>query len=243
IPALVDFNNQLKKLGIRLIVVPVPPKLAIYPAGGLAVGEAARNLRNFEAELRDRGIEVLDLTADFIAAKEQGVYCRQDAHWSPAGIMIAAKKLAAAIGLRGQAGFTATERKIKIVGDLMTSLDKNAAPSEELTVREISGPIFSSDSPILVLGDSHTLVFSAGGDMLGKNAGLCEQLAYDLQLPVERIAVKGSASTSVRINLYRKTRKDPDWLQHKKVVIWCFSCREFTESTNGWVKVPVTKKR
>ena len=30
--------------------------------------------------------------------------------------------------------------------------------------------------------------------------------------------------------------------QGKKFVIWCFSAREFTESTSGWVVVPVVKK-
>ena len=31
-------------------------------------------------------------------------------------------------------------------------------------------------------------------------------------------------------------------IKGKKYVIWCFSAREFTESTSGWPKVPVLKK-
>src|SRR6184192_440303 len=31
IPAIVDFHDQLKKRGIELLLVPVPPKAAIYP--------------------------------------------------------------------------------------------------------------------------------------------------------------------------------------------------------------------
>ena len=58
---------------------------------------------------------------------------------------------------------------------------------------------------------------------------------------VERIAVKGSAA-AVRTNLYRKAAKDAEWIKGKKFVIWCFSAREFTESTSGWPKVPVLKK-
>lgn len=70
-----------------------------------------------------------------------------------------------------------------------------------------------------------------------------EHLAARLEMPVDRIGVKGSAATAVRINLYRKAVRKPQWLGNKKFVIYCFSCREFTESASGWVKVPVDKKR
>ena len=52
-------------------------------------------------------------------------------------------------------------------------------------------------------------------------------------MSVERIAVKGSAVVAVRTNLYRKAAKDAAWIKGKKVVIWCFSARVFTESTSG----------
>ena len=92
-----------------------------------------------------------------------------------------------------------------------------------------------------MIGDSHTLVFSTGSDMLAEHGGLAEQLALKLKMPVDRIGVKGSAATAVRINLYRQAARDPQWLQNKKFVIYCFSCREFTESTSGWAKIPIAK--
>ena len=242
IPAIVDFNEQLKALGIRLLVMPVPPKLAVYPIAGLNVGEAAKYLQAFDAELQKQDVEVLDLTPNLIAARNLGVFCRQDSHWSPAGIELAAQLLADRIGLKGNDKFQATEKEVKIVGDLQKSLNPESGVSETLKLRIIGGEVFSENSPILLLGDSHCLVFSAGGDMLAQGAGLGEQLAYDLQMPIDRIGVKGSASTPVRVNLYRKAAKNPEWLKHKKIVVWVFSCREFTESTNGWAKVPVLKK-
>jgi alginate O-acetyltransferase complex protein AlgJ len=39
--------------------------------------------------------------------------------------------------------------------------------------------------------------------------------------------------------LYRRARKDPGYLAKKKVIVWCFAAREFTESDQGWDKVPV----
>ena len=62
-------------------------------------------------------------------------------------------------------------------------------------------------------------------------------------MSIDRIGVKGSVSTVVRTNLYRKAARDAARIKSKKVVIRRFSAREFTESTSGWVVVPVTKKQ
>lgn len=241
IEAISDFNQQLKALGITLIVVPVPPKSAVYPIGDWRPGEAAQYLQKFDDELRGAGINVVDLTADFLQNKDKMVYCRTDSHWSPAGLEIAADTIARQLKLIGDSQFTATEKTVKIGGDLLTASEKNSA-AETVTLRVIGGNAISEDSPVLILGDSHSLIFSAGGDMLAENAGFAEALAYDLKMPVDRIGIKGSASTPVRVNLYRKATKNPEWLKNKKFVIWVFTAREFTESTNGWAKVPVLKK-
>lgn len=242
IPAMEAFNNELKAIGAKLIVVPVPPKAAVVPFDGLKQGDAMAYLKPFYAELRAKGIEVLDLYDDFAASKEP-VYCKQDAHWNQTGIKLAAKKIAELAKLTpGSTAFEGKDEKLKIVGDLMLSLDKEAKPSEEISITKYSGKMIDESSPVLILGDSHTLFLSSGGDMLAENAGLAECLASVLKTPVDRIGVKGSASTVVRTNLYRKAAKDADWIKNKKVVVWCFSAREFTESTSGWVVVPVLKK-
>jgi alginate O-acetyltransferase complex protein AlgJ len=242
IPAMVAFNDGLAAMGIKLVVVPVPPKCAVVPFEGLEQGDAMVYLHPFYEELRAKGIDVLDLYGDF-AASAAPVYCKQDAHWNPAGIRIAAKKIAAASGLpRGGAEFAGEDGTVAIAGDLMLSLDPAAQPTETLAITRYGGETIDESSPVLILGDSHVLVFSSGGDMLAENAGLAECLAAELGMPVDRIGVKGSASTVVRMNLFRKAARDPAWLAGKKVVVWCFSAREFTESTSGWVVVPVARK-
>ena len=70
IPAIVDFQKQLKARGIELLVVPVPPKAAIYPEKivpgfDVRADDAAPLLRRFYEELRAAGIDVLDLTPLF----------------------------------------------------------------------------------------------------------------------------------------------------------------------------------
>ena len=242
LPALKFFNDELAKRGIKLIVVPVPPKLAVEPCAPLKRGEATVYLRPFYQELRAQGIDVLDLSELFLADADKPYYCRTDAHWSPAGIGAAAEELAKRIDLRGTTEFPATASELEIAGDLAKSLDPKNPEREKVAFTAVGGQTVDETSPVLLIGDSHTLVFSTGGDMLAEHGGLAERLAALLKMPVDRVGVKGSAATAVRINLYRKAMRDPNYLKNKKFVIYCFSCREFTESSSGWVKVPVGKK-
>ncbi len=242
LPALKAFNDELKALNIKLILLPVPPKAAAEPFGILKRLDAMMYLRPFYAELRAAGLDVLDMSEFFPADPESALYCRTDAHWSPAGIALAVRELEKKIDLRGDAAFEGATSNQTIIGDLAKSLSPAAPETEEIAIQTVTGEPINESSPILLIGDSHTLIFSTGGDMLTQNAGLAEQLAAALKMPIDRIGVKGSAATAVRVNLYRKAVRNPDWLKNKKFVIYCFSCREFTESPSGWVPVPVMKK-
>ena len=241
IPALKFFNDELAKREIKLILVPVPPKLAVEPCAPLKRGEAMVYLRPFYRELRAQGLDVLDLS-ELYTAPGKHYYCRTDAHWDPAGIAAAAEELAKRIPLRGNEAFSPTGSTLALSGDLAKSLDPKKPEKEQVAFTRVGGKAVDENSPVLLIGDSHTLVFSIGGDMLATGGGLAEQLALQLKMSIDRIGVKGSAATAVRINLYRKAAKNPQWLKNKKFVIYCFSCREFTESTSGWVKVPVARK-
>ncbi len=247
LPAIVDFNNQLKKKNIELILLPVPAKAAIYPELLTSVKTGA-NARvdaacvQFYSQLRNKGVKVIDLAPAYIAAKSQGnLYCKTDSHWAPGGMNLAAKAVLNA--LKGEAwyksaaktNFAVTSKKAVINGDLRTML-KNSVPRETLKLSSVSGAV-SASSPILLMGDSHTLVFHSGGDMLAANAGFAEAVAAVLKMRVDLLGVKGSGATPVRVSLMRK----PDTLKGKKVVIWCFAAREFTESAQGWALVPVVK--
>ena len=241
LPALKSFNDELAALGIKLIVVPVPPKLAAVPCNGMITGEAMKYLKPLYQEMRTQGLTVLDISDEF---KDNAsiYYCKTDAHWSPAGIALAVKMLKNEISFHGSTAFTVKSETQKISGDLAKSLNANAPEAEDITLQTVASNIIDENSPILLIGDSHTLIFSVGGDMLSKNAGLAELLACEFNTPIDRIGVRGSAATAVRINLFRKASKNPAWLKNKKYVIYCFSCREFTEAGSGWAKVPVLKK-
>ena len=257
LPAILDFKRQLDLAGIGLVLVPVPAKAAIYPdklAASLHVPlsqQAGEADREFYKVLEENGIRVLDLTDPFLAARAMGpepLYCRQDTHWAPEGIRIAAKEIAGRIkGLDWVAAHPKALMKsesapVTVNGDLAAALPGEKPAPDRVTARFVSAaedlrPIpASKGSPVLLLGDSHNLIFHAGGDMQAAGAGLPDQLALELGFPVDVVAVRGSGATPARRNLAR--RKDN--LAGCRIVVWCFSAREFTEG-QGWAKVPVVK--
>ena len=258
IAAIVDFHQQLKQLGIELLLLPVPSKVAIYPEKilpdvDLRGQTAAPFLARFYEELHAAGIDVLDLTPLMI--KNEGgngfpVFCKTDSHWSGAGCVLAARairdKLPARFTAQPRNTYVAEWKEIAIKGDLVDLLGpKGKKPElEKISVRTISekgtGAAVSPDpnSPLLIMGDSHTLVFH---DFHAEKAGLIDQLAQELGFAPDLIGTRGSGATAVRISLYRHSRKDPEYLSKKKVIVWCFAAREFTESDQGWEKEPVGK--
>ena len=255
LPAILDFNQQLKDRGISLIVVPVPPKAEVYPekvAADLPApsGDPDPALETFYDELRKNGVDVIDLAPIFRANKagEHGpVFCKTDTHWSGAGCVLAAQEIAREV--RAKLGANASPAKIyasawkdiSIDGDLGSMLDASAKKpgAEKVSVRQLTETVLPNpDSPVLLLGDSHTLVFH---DFLAERAGLLDQFAAELGYPPDRIAIRGSGATPVRIDLYRRSIKEPGYLAKKKVVVWCFTAREFTEAAQGWQKLPVAK--
>lgn len=262
LPAILDFKEQLDKAGIDLLLVPVPTKAAIYPdklmSGNPTPPEVpadlVKNDRDFYKLLECRGVKVLDLTEAFLNARNAGspdLYCKTDTHWAPPGIQLAAKTIAERFR---DAPWVQTQPKVKtqamdvpleIHGDLASSLIPPQTETEPLISRFIglasSGgrePLLNAkDSPIILLGDSHNLVFHSGGDMHAVGSGLSDQLSHELGFPLDVVAVMGSGATSARRNLARRKAA----LTGRRLLIWCFTSREFTQG-QGWAKVPLIKE-
>lgn len=258
LPAILDFHQQLRQAGIELLIVPVPAKAAVYPE---KLPDALRpnplqprvdaDHERFYALLREQGVQVIDLVPILSNAKEKPhgpLYCRQDTHWSGAACVLVAEALADHIREQpwyAQAPrhpFTSVWRQAQITGDLYAMLgDPAGVERESLSLRFVQGPDGhmpqpDRQSPVLLVGDSHTLVFHGGDDMHARGAGLLEQLAHELGFAPDLVGVRGSGATPSRIALLRRG----DNLAGKKLVIWVFSVREFTEG-QGWRKVPVIR--
>ena len=253
-PAILDFKRQLDAAGIELLLVPVPPKAVVYSDKFGGSPYFMKSDQAFYRALESQGVKVLDLTESFQAPRKTTdsapIYCKQDTHWAPEGIRIAADRIAEKIkGMpflanEPKVGMNASDVRVTVKGDLAQGREGITPEEETFTARLVTPkegggtqPVEPSrTSPVILLGDSHNLIFHSGGDMHAAGCGLPEQLSLALGFPVDLVAVRGSGSTSARRNLAR--RKDN--LQGKKVVIWCFTAREFTEG-EGWLKVPVIK--
>jgi hypothetical protein len=251
LPALRLMKEQLGELGIPLIIVPVPAKAAIQHQAlpGTPV-PPPQNPMPFAAQLQEEGFHVIDLTgflyqANFVAQ----VYCRTDTHWSPRGAELAAEFVAEQ--LQDIADLDDLET-IELISDgfaeitFQGDLTEDGDPQETLMARRVrrtdGESILQESAPILLLGDSHTLVFSEGGDMHARDSGFLEHLALNLSLPIDRMANRGSASTPPRMSLFRKAARDMEWLENKRAVIYLFTVRELTESLNGWRELPIAPR-
>jgi hypothetical protein len=249
LPAILDFHEQLKAQGVELILMPVPCKALVYPehAGGPSAGRLDTVHLQFLKVLEEKGVKVLDLGAAFSEAKAGPaaplLYCKTDSHWSPYACQLAArqikKRLGAPAWLDGKPERFATKPEPRsITGDLGDG--KGAEELPAVVVEARGATVEDKASPVLLLGDSHTLVFHAGAELHGTGAGLADHLAAELGTGVDVVGVRGSGATAARVNLLRRVKADPRYLAGKKVVVWCFAAREFTEST-GWSVLKLDK--
>ncbi len=259
LPAISQFQAQLQKAGIELLLVPVPPKATIYTA---ELGPENQGpfyfdaLDSFYKELKGLKISFLDLRPVFkdqMATAQEPLFCKTDSHWSGTGCVTAAKAISEALrpilgeGSGKQPKLTFQEKWVSkpIRGDLAELLHAGAqtSDSELISMRQISSPsgeALQSDpsSPILLMGDSHTLVFH---EFLGERSGLLEQIAHETGFIPDLIGTRGSGATAVRVSLLRRSIKDPNYLTSKKVIVWCFAAREFTEADQGWQPLPIRR--
>ncbi|HXV62325.1 MAG TPA: hypothetical protein VEK15_16610, partial [Vicinamibacteria bacterium] len=208
LPAILDFAKQLEAIGVELILVPVPPKSLVYPdplSSTVELPNPLPRLDPFHQEfydlLRREGLTVVDLLPTFLedrAHPDGPLYCRQDTHWSGVGVVRAAEAIAEIVRNRpwldalDTRSFSFEWHSTVIEGDLRRMLGDETLAREELRLRRIENPgppetPVEPDpaSPIVLVGDSHDLVFHGGEDMHAKGSGLVDQLAYELGVPLD----------------------------------------------------------
>lgn len=197
LPVIKKFAAQLKDRGIELMLVPVPVKPMIYPEGigrgkagkGKWAGPVGHQDQNaLYEQLRQSGIDVIDLSDTFWSMKKDGeVYLKQDTHWTQATMQRAVKEVAARV--REKAWFDETHKthgtlttreeviKRQSIGDLtdMLGLKKPADLFDQETqqiavIKDTSTgkpPVSDPGSPIVLLGDSFVNIFDDSGSGFG----------------------------------------------------------------------------
>ena len=244
LPSIFEFTDLLKANGVDLIFVPVPAKASIYPdkLDSTAKPTDPIALSPIIDKLNKAGVKTIDfekIASDHRAANPQDkLWCEQDAHFTPLAAKMIAELVAKEIGdtVKGTQKFTRkTATDLKIVGDQVKGTDwEGKTPQETVIIEEVEGVEPDPASPVLLMGDSHTLVFQEGGSngMHCKGAGIFDQLSFELGLPLDLVGVRGSGLMQARKNLFRQAKANPGYWGTKKVVVWVFSVREFTQSSD-----------
>lgn len=246
--AIIAYHEALKALGVTLVVVPVPAKAALYPdkLAASQAPDAAFPSAPFFEKLTAAGVLAVDLEPVFRKEREeQKVCCEQDSHWSPAACRLTAELISELPAVREM--FPAQDivpragEEIRIVGDLADGLGKDAPEKELLTVfKATAEPVPPDDaSPVILVGDSHTVVFSEAGGTIRNHttgAGVRDHLQVRLGLPLAVVTTAASGADGARGLLARKAAAAPDFWKNRKLVVWCFSAREFTQGR--WRPIP-----
>ena len=263
VPAIVDFHRQLEERGIDLFFVPVPVRPVIYPeavlgpepfAGREDVPNLHPHLQELLAALREQGVRVIDLTPRFLKRREDpkrgSVFYPSETHWTPYGITLAATRMAAEIKKRPW--YDAVEKfefsqhwytKVRSGGlfrDLKREtgidLEPESVQMRRIKLKTENGKkkigIDYPQSPVIVIGDSNTIFWR------NFDSGLPQILAFEIGFPVDVFSSIGGGANATRINLVRRIQSEPEYLDGKKAVIWCFTARAFTNARQGWIPMP-----
>jgi alginate O-acetyltransferase complex protein AlgJ len=277
VPAILEFRDQLAKRGIALVVMPVPVKPQIYPAR-LAARFEDRELplqndsySEWLQQLKVAGVLVFDpgpVLADFARdAPGTPAYLATDTHWSPEAMARVAEDLAGflrGMNLLPPGDPSRFERRAELVsnqGDIAVML---RLPENQTLYRPQTVPIqrvydkenkpWKPDvsAPVLLLGDSFVNIFSSPDLRWGENAGLAEQLAVDLGLPVDVIAINAGGSHTTREELVTQLRRhyaefeakgsvsQRERLADKQIVVYQFAARELL--SGNWKRIDLPER-
>ena len=192
---IIDFHEKLAQLDIELVLAPAPPRAVIYPETLFAEVPRDDNgiplrldphFQQFYDELRAAGVTVIDSTDAYLAARTteatDGVLvCEQDTHWAPRGLQITADLVFEHLAElefddlpdeKWGAYVEQDPEALTYQGDLVDRVEGLTVTSSDAIITRVTDdeagkqPLsFDPESPILLLADSHGLVFSTGDDM------------------------------------------------------------------------------
>jgi alginate O-acetyltransferase complex protein AlgJ len=262
VPVIAKYAEELKAMGVELLVVPVPAKASVYPQklDSKADPASAPSLGPFLAKLKAAGVESLDLQTAFqaeLAKQPDGqLYCATDSHWSPRACEIVAALVAERyrglpeVVAKKMPDLTKLPPEIREYhGDLLSDGQKATVPKEKLplsragqgTAANLTTVASDPASPLVVLGDSHLQVFRQGGTMLDVQGGFVDHLQVALGTAVHEFTMQAGGADGPRVEIARSTAKNPAFWNGKKVAVWVFTEREITQGK--WRVIPAQVKK
>lgn len=266
LPAILDFDRQLKARGITLIFMPVPTRVVVYPEAivgkeRLADFKTPPHLHTPERELfgllRTSGVGVVELTPIFLANHAHPrapLFIPSESHWTPAAISIAARELA--LKLKGlpslaaipKATYTEGWKAKDHVGHIYKELHQQGGlplrDGDRVWLRYVkNGQPGDKSAPERRHPESPVVLIGDSNTVWWEWAGssLPQQLAAELGFEVDVLSTTGGGATNTRLNFVRTALSEEGFLARKKVVIWCFTSRSFFNSHDGWKIIPLER--
>jgi|GEM_PF-3798336 len=240
---IITFAEALATLGPRVILVPVPPKWALYPTS-FSPHDSTAELSEFWSQrylpLRNDQFEVLNTLESFSQLRREGheVFHELDTHWNQTAIRETVSLLVERLENAGISARTNPipfkEVEVRFKGDLTSAKRMNLTPYENtlgppqlcrVALNWKSTPAAS----ILVVGDSYSGPHCGRSDSLNITTeawGLPAQLSIDLGCDIESLFIKGSGIDAVRMALLRRVHTDPNYVRNRSAIIWVFASRD-----------------
>ncbi|MEW6322267.1 MAG: hypothetical protein AB1635_14405 [Acidobacteriota bacterium] len=258
-PAILRFQRDLAARGIALVLVPTPVKPTVHPERLAGSGDVTAPVQNVSfaalmADLAREGVLVFDPAPMLAEAARAGTpqYLATDTHWRPEAMTRVAAALAAFLRNRvpladaPAARYASQPREARHTGDIVAMMDlppgQTLFPPERVELRFVVDaegdpfrPVRGAD--VLVLGDSFSNIYALPTMGWGASAGFVEQLAFELQRPVDRLVQNDQAAFATRAALARDLALDADRLRATRVVVWQFATREL--AFGDWRVVPL----
>jgi SGNH hydrolase-like domain, acetyltransferase AlgX len=229
--AIEDFSNHLDRKGIKLIVVPIPDKIEVYPEKicGFSVANVVVQRAELIRRLSHVGVDVIDLLPAYKRAKKsKELFLPDESHWTQPAIDIAARL----IGDRIRQIVPSTTVQVRsylqkhaTIPDFLGDLAEPSVPDSMKAARcyHYTSVMVSDnqpyrdtiDSPVLVIGDSNVYRWEQYG------AHICAHIAMMLGYPVTKFAkVGGSVGGPEMLKFESKS-----FVESRKVIVWIFTSR------------------
>ena len=227
---------------------------AIAIKNGLPAINDLYQMKPYLDKFRESGINVIDiepLLKERRKTESFSSYCKTDSHPSPWTCQMIASILSEKINSldwskkykkNSDVSFVKGDAEtIQVFGDLISNEGRESWTPEKLSLTKVysikdgkKSQVIPDDdsSPVIVMGDSHTLIYHEGDDMHASGAGIVDHLQEKIGFKIFLAASRGSSSQALR-QIY----KGKEFWEEKKMLIWISSIREFTEERR-WLQLP-----
>ena len=215
------------------------------------VGEAWKQRKAKDGTLAPIAIDATSRIWERKLETGEDQFLKTDSHWTPGAMTSIAKSVAEEVLATGipvaPEELVAEGKEIASVGDTALMLELPASSplrkAQSMTIEQIKtrdGNPWRANrvSPVLVLGDSYSNIYSADGLGWGGGAGFAEQLSLQLNHRVDKLARNDAGAKSAREMLAAEALQNPGWLEGKKVVVWLMAAREFARGDWSSVELP-----